>query len=501
MAIADNGIWCQMAEVTAGNCSDWNGYNFTKIYAQYGQWESDGSITVLPTALQITDAITAAGNEGLEIYAWVISNSTHKINVSTAGARSTNTSTLTTLLGTYNFDGIEDDIEAFTGTWQNLVDYANAATTAVNGVAEEYYLAMTGYYAVDMGTTLFASLTVDCLQFMMYGYPLYPYTSGDPAWTHQHQEDMSKSHMDYWLDNATSDAHVIIHDTYWPSYGTITEFTTWVDEQIAAGGPYAQLTGIDVFWHTGMSSADWTVWDSWDTKDGGTPPPDWGADSAEDVCFYVGALDPVWGEDATQDAVFFVMGDDQQDEEWTGALGRSQAALLYESYTTGKDSTKSVYGNIWVAQTFSSSTTHYIDHVVLYATINSTDLGDVTVSIRKTSGGLPTGDDLCSGTVNGDLLPTNPGVYFEVNLNPKTRLEANETYAIVIRSDGTGTSDCAQIGYDDTAASYANGQYCESDDTGSSWTADSGNDFIFYEYGYQLSPKLFNGILKRLESL
>jgi len=79
---------------------------------------------------------------------------------------------------------------------------------------------------------------------------------------------------------------------------------------------------------------------------------------------------------------------------------------LYEYYNTGDDSSQSVYGSNWYAQTFTSSIAHTITSVKLklYRTGSP---GTVTVSIRATDGsGHPILPDLCSGTTDGNTLPT-----------------------------------------------------------------------------------------------
>ena len=61
--------------------------------------------------------------------------------------------------------------------------------------------------------------------------------------------------------------------------------------------------------------------------------------------------------------------------------------------------------------------------------------GTVTVSIRNTSAGNPSGGDLCVGTTDGDTLPTGaPYEWREITLGAGADLAAVTKYAIVVRS-------------------------------------------------------------------
>lgn len=60
--------------------------------------------------------------------------------------------------------------------------------------------------------------------------------------------------------------------------------------------------------------------------------------------------------------------------------------------------------------------------------------GTVTVSIRATSGGLPTGPDLCAGTTNGNTLTTNTnGEWRRIQFTTTPTLSNGVVYAIVVR--------------------------------------------------------------------
>ena len=156
----------------------------------------------------------------------------------------------------------------------------------------------------------------------------------------------------------------------------------------------------------------------------------------------------------------------------------SQAFNIFAQFTTGDDANMNIFGANWEAQTFTPAVSHEINYVELW--ISRTNLpGDVTVSIRETSAGLPTGADLASGTINGnDLLTTTDVV--GVNLT-NAALTGGVVYAIVVRAPGGDASNFIPWRCDTTSPPYTDGQRCLSTNSGSSWTADSTRDFLFRE--------------------
>ncbi len=162
----------------------------------------------------------------------------------------------------------------------------------------------------------------------------------------------------------------------------------------------------------------------------------------------------------------------------TLTLGTSGAFQKFQTYATGEDGTREVGGVNWSGQTFKPAITHTIGRVVLTMYRVGTP-GDVTVSIRATSGGLPTGADLTSVTIDGDLLPTLAS-RAPVNLDfPGVLLTAATTYAIVWRAVTTSMG----IITDDTSPTYTDGSRVDSANSGSSWAAITTTDHLFEEWG------------------
>lgn len=115
-------------------------------------------------------------------------------------------------------------------------------------------------------------------------------------------------------------------------------------------------------------------------------------------------------------------------------------SILYEHYNTGDDGQFLISSaDTWIAQTFTPSIAHTITSVklLLFRGVGATP-GTLTVHIKATDvSGHPTGDDLCSGTTDGDTLTTNSaGEWREITLGAGALLGADTKYAIILEGDG-----------------------------------------------------------------
>ncbi len=158
---------------------------------------------------------------------------------------------------------------------------------------------------------------------------------------------------------------------------------------------------------------------------------------------------------------------------------------MYENYNVNDDSSNNVYGVNWYAQTFTPSVAHTITSVKLKLYRVGTTPGNVTVSIRATSGGHPILPDLCSGTINGNSLTTNTsGNWYEITFTSGYNLSASTMYAIVVRATGGTFSN--YIGWRrSTSAGYAGGCREDSGTSGAdgTWTSHTTRDMMFEEWG------------------
>lgn len=156
---------------------------------------------------------------------------------------------------------------------------------------------------------------------------------------------------------------------------------------------------------------------------------------------------------------------------------------LYEHYNTGDNLYSMAYGALWFGQSFTPTTTHQITSVKLKLWKDGSP-GTVTVSIRATEGGVPIGEDLCSGTTDGDTLPDNPDTEWrEITLGNGCTLNASTMYAIVFRALDGDSDNTADWRGDTTSPTYTGGAYLDSDDSGSSWGSFDSADFMFEEWG------------------
>jgi len=156
-------------------------------------------------------------------------------------------------------------------------------------------------------------------------------------------------------------------------------------------------------------------------------------------------------------------------------------ATLFQYLNTGDTGSYSFYGVNWKAMTFTVVTAHIITSVKLLLYRHGLP-GTLTVSIRATDGsGHPTGDDLCSGTTDGNTLTTSSsGEWREISFGAGALLSASTKYAIVIRG-GTSDTNCAY--WRRAPNLYATGNSEWSSNSGDSWTANTSYDLMFEDWG------------------
>ena len=155
----------------------------------------------------------------------------------------------------------------------------------------------------------------------------------------------------------------------------------------------------------------------------------------------------------------------------------SQLETLYGDMPTGKQeyydagATLLMFGGTqWLAQTFNPFANHVLKSVRLYLDQDGS-CGTVTVAIRNTSGGAPSGGDIVSVTKAEEDIPTDGGW---ICFNLETAAWNDVTYAIVVRASG----DASSIGWMYTVNEpnggpasdpYSSGEMYISTDSGSSW--------------------------------
>ena len=155
----------------------------------------------------------------------------------------------------------------------------------------------------------------------------------------------------------------------------------------------------------------------------------------------------------------------------------------YEYYITGDDSANVFFTSSWWAQTFTPSVDHTITSIKLKLGRKGSP-GTLTFVIKATDGsGHPTGDDLCSGTTDGNTLPDYTVEYEwrEITLGDGAILSADTKYAIIAKAlagDGLNTGVWAL----ELVGGYAGGNAEFSNNSGYGWAAKA-YDFMFEEWG------------------
>jgi hypothetical protein len=177
---------------------------------------------------------------------------------------------------------------------------------------------------------------------------------------------------------------------------------------------------------------------------------------------------------------------------------------LAENYITGDDGFYTAQyidgfpdAQIWLAQSWTATSSKRRKTVSLKL-YRAGSPGTVTVSIKATSGGSPSGADLCSGTFNGNSITTDPGgEWVTVTLGDGFIPVIGTVYAIVLRfNTGATILDLVRWRLDSTSPTYPGGLAVRSTNSGSTWTQYAANDFMFKLY----TAPLLEGAIDALDA-
>lgn len=150
-----------------------------------------------------------------------------------------------------------------------------------------------------------------------------------------------------------------------------------------------------------------------------------------------------------------------------------------------------VYGVHWDSQTFTvGSIAHSVTSIYMYLSKFGSPTGNLTVSIRATSSGLPTGLDLTGGQINSSTLSTS-GAWYQISV-PEYPLTANKQYAVVLYDPSDTTYNIPQD-YP-TGDTYSGGTQCYSSNSGSSWTSLSSYDLEFQISGNPVNASSYSTV-------
>ena len=159
---------------------------------------------------------------------------------------------------------------------------------------------------------------------------------------------------------------------------------------------------------------------------------------------------------------------------------------LYDYQVTNDGNYASAQSTNWYAQTFTASASYHITHVELELTTYAADeTRSITISIRETSGGLPTGDDLATATIVATSLSGYIPTFRIAALSTGISLTSGTVYAIVIRE--LANDGLRWFANSNVVDPYAGGMTCISQNSGVDWIEWDINDygdFSFKTKGY-----------------
>ena len=180
-----------------------------------------------------------------------------------------------------------------------------------------------------------------------------------------------------------------------------------------------------------------------------------------------------------------------------GDVTLSNAPTLDQSNTAGTTTGTGFATTSWGGQTFIPAVTGQLVQVdvQLFCSGCTGTTPNLTLSVRNTSGGLPTGADLATATLIG--FSSGSGTYYTISFGSPATLTSGTQYALLLRP----VANPSVGGYfwiRSSPSTYANGQRVISTDNGVTFTADSTRDFNFRAYmqtGYSASGNQVSALL------
>ena len=154
----------------------------------------------------------------------------------------------------------------------------------------------------------------------------------------------------------------------------------------------------------------------------------------------------------------------------SGDVTLLNAANIDQQNTTLSNSGVGITITTWGGQTFTAGVTGQLTRadINLFCSGCTGTAPTLTLSVRDTSGNLPTGADLATATLSGNA--SGASSYFVGNFASPPTLTAGTVYALVVRPTVNPSAGIYAITRSSTNV-YAGGQRVSSADSGSTWTA------------------------------
>lgn len=164
---------------------------------------------------------------------------------------------------------------------------------------------------------------------------------------------------------------------------------------------------------------------------------------------------------------------------WIYTSGTDVSAGNSSSYTETPyngtaSSATSMYGANWIAQTFQFSNDVAVNQFTFRTQRVGNPTGNFNYAIYATSGDVPTGSALVSGSVVASTISTS-AVNHTFDFSNIINLTAGTRYAIVLSLPNGDSSNKLTHWYNPTNP-YANGRYCTTNNSGSSWSGTATTD-------------------------
>ncbi|MCM3871481.1 MAG: carboxypeptidase regulatory-like domain-containing protein [Pyrinomonadaceae bacterium] len=158
--------------------------------------------------------------------------------------------------------------------------------------------------------------------------------------------------------------------------------------------------------------------------------------------------------------------------------------LAIDQQNTAGTTTGTGFGTpAWTGQTFTSAVNGQLvaADIQLFCNGCGATPPNLTLSVRNTAAGLPTGVDLASVTIPGSAFASGASVTFTASFGSPATLTSGTQYALILRPVSVPTGS-GYFWIRSSPSTYASGSRVLSADSGGTWSADTTRDYNFKTY-------------------
>lgn len=165
-------------------------------------------------------------------------------------------------------------------------------------------------------------------------------------------------------------------------------------------------------------------------------------------------------------------------------LGKEESVsggyTLQDTQSATDTTTQNLLTSTWCGQTFTPTSNYSLAKVVFRLNTNVGNPTAVTLHLRATAAGLPTGEDIDSVVVDVTDLPGSPTLVDFIFTTP-VALTLGTMYAIVLNVSAAAPTGSVMMRIG-SPSGYTVGTVVSSTNSGSSWTSNASFDCVFYCY-------------------